>query len=133
MFSSTSATTSYIKSSSASFFALTVISVLPVVDIRFVRPIRLNRLLADAQESRSIRPRLYSEFRAVRTFVAAIFTVLEISLPLLRVAIKNFEPFHWEGPVIEGILFALEFILFSDHAFLLLHLLSLGYTISQIL
>ena len=133
MFSSTSATISYIKSRSASFFALTVISVLPVVDIRFVRPILLNRLLAHVQESRSIRSRLYSGFRAFRAFVAAIFIVLEISLPLLRVAIKNFESFHWERPVIEVILFALELMLFSDHAFLLLHLLSLGYTISQIL
>ena len=41
------------------FFAPNGISILLVVDIHFTTPIHLNKLLAHAEESRSIWPRLY--------------------------------------------------------------------------
>ena len=68
----------------ALYLAPSRISTFPVVDIRFTKPIRLNKLLAHEDESKSMCPRLYSGYLAISAMAMAD----EISLPLLLVANK---------------------------------------------
>ena len=72
----------------ASFLALSGISTVPVVEIRFTNPIRLNKPLAHEDESKSICPTLYSGYLAISALAVAIAMADEISPPLLLIANK---------------------------------------------
>ena len=93
----------------------------------------MNRLLADVEESRPIWLRLYCGWRAIRAFAAAITIVLETSPPLSLVAIKNLWTISSQIPITQGALLPLQLMLFSDHPFLLLHLISPLYNFANLL
>ena len=86
--SSAIVTMSWRYTSWASFSAPSGISTFPVVHIRFTKPIRLNKLLAHEDESKSMCPRLYSGYLAISALAVAMAMADEISPPLLLVAYK---------------------------------------------
>ena len=120
MCSSTSTTILCIKHSLASLFAQAGISILLVIDIRFMRSILLNRLLVHAEELRYIWTRIYCVLCAIRAFAATIAIILETSPPLLRVVIKNFWTILWRCPNYRGRPLGITAnALFGSHFFLL--------------
>ena len=68
------------------FLAPSGISTFPFFDIRFTKAIRLNKLLAHEDESKS--PWLYSGYLAISALAVTIAMADEISPPLLLVANK---------------------------------------------
>ena len=71
-----------------SFLPPSGISTFPVVDIRFTKPIRLNKLIAHEDESKSMCPRLYPGYLVISALAVAIAMADEISSSLLLVANK---------------------------------------------
>ena len=86
LFSSAVVTVMKIHKLSFVFLAPSGISTFPFFDIRFTKAIRLNKLLAHEDESKS--PWLYSGYLAISALAVTIAMADEISPPLLLVANK---------------------------------------------
>ena len=69
---------------SASFITPSGISTLPVVRIRFLKPILRNKLCAQCKESKSMWLKLYWGIRAIKAFAADMATATHTSPPVIR-------------------------------------------------
>ena len=74
---------------SASFLAPSGISTLPVVCIRFLKPILRNKLCTQCEESRLMWIKLYWGFCAIKAFAADMATAEDTSPPVLWRESKN--------------------------------------------
>ena len=96
--SSTRDTISCEYNSWAPFFAPFGISILPVVFMRFLKPILRKKLFAQDDETMSMWSNIKCEFLAIRTLATDTAITKVMKPPLLRRANKTFGPFDLNSP-----------------------------------